>query len=93
MFKHTLALAACLLAAGTAPAAVVGFVESDNGRIDILDDRGPCAGAARHAVYVPRDGSPVGGCWVAGGAMLMIVFFDADIARIPVAAIAPARAT
>jgi hypothetical protein len=92
MMKHLLAVAATLMACGFAHAEIVGVVQSPQGRIDLHDDKGPCAGQARQARFVPTAGEEVAGCWVTGGPVVMIVFFDADIARIPVAAITPPKA-
>lgn len=90
--KKILSAAALLAACGAASAGVIGTVDGPTGRIDLMDDVGPCVDGARQAMYVPTKGKSIGGCWVSGGPMVMIVFFDADIARIPVAAITPPKA-
>ena len=87
----SLLVAACLLA-GAAHAEIIGTVDSDKGRIDLHDDKGSCVAEARRAEFTPPEkGEHVAGCWVAGGPFILVVFFDADIARIPVAAIQPPK--
>jgi hypothetical protein len=88
------ALVSILLAAtGACQAAVVGVVESPQGRIDLFDDHGQCVGKALKAEFIPEQGETVQGCWVVGGQVILVVFLDADIATIPVAMIAPPKAT
>jgi hypothetical protein len=78
----TLALAT-LLATG-AQAAVLGYVQTPEGRIEVHDERGPCAGDAKKAVYVPVEGERITGCWVVRGTVVAVVFLDGDIAQVPV---------
>lgn len=89
-----LALAAMPLAAQTSAPAEgaaheVHVVQTAGGRIELHQDRGPCQRLARRAAYVPAkgEGETVAGCWVGEGDVVAIVFFDGDIARVPVAAL------
>lgn len=71
--------------AATAHADVVGYVQTPQGRIEVHDDRGPCAGDAKKAVYVPMQGEDrITGCWVVRGTVVAVVFLDGDIAQVPV---------
>jgi hypothetical protein len=57
-------------------------------RFDLYEDGGGlCVGDARLAVYVPKDGKSVRGCWIpiTGGARIM--FLDGDQATIPASAL------
>lgn len=90
--KTVFAAASLLLASAACQATVIGSVESPRGRIDLHDDEGACVGQALRAVYTPVQGKPVDGCWVTGGPVVMVVFFDADIARIPAAMIGAPKA-
>lgn len=74
-----------------AHAALLGSVALPMGNIDLFNDAGPCKAEALRAVYVPAVGDPVPGCWVRGGGLVFIVFFDADIARFPVSEIKPPK--
>jgi hypothetical protein len=93
--KHAAVLLAAILGGcGTlAPAAAAGVVMTagePNGaaRFDLYDDAGGlCVGEARLAVYVPKDGASVRGCWVAGATGVHIVFLDGDKASIPFSAL------
>jgi hypothetical protein len=84
---------AALLWSAAASAGVIGTVDMPTGRIDLLDDEGPCVGQALRAEYVPSEGATVGGCWVGGGPYVVVVFFDADIAQIPAVAIRAPKET
>lgn len=81
--------ALCLLAA-PAHAAVFGTANTITGRIDLHNTAGAvCVGDALAATYRPAnpDATTVSGCWTAGGDVVFVVFFDGDIARIPMAAV------
>jgi hypothetical protein len=93
MKNHLLVVAAALLVSNAAHAAIVGTVESPDGRIDLFEEHGPCVGKALKAEFVPQKGEPVVGCWVAGGPFVMVVFLDADIAQIPTSAVVPPKST
>ncbi|HLL09860.1 MAG TPA: hypothetical protein VK570_02300 [Rubrivivax sp.] len=75
-----------LTAAATsgARADVVGYVQTPQGRIEVHDDRGPCAGDAKRADFVAANGDRVSGCWVIRGAVVAVVFLDGDVAQVPV---------
>ena len=90
--KGIVIAACCLLAAGAVSAKIMGTVDSETGRIDLHDEQGQCAGKALRAEYVPVEGEKIQGCWVTGGPFVLVVFLDADIARIPVAMIRPPTA-
>ncbi len=85
------ALFSSWLAAGIAEAAVVGYAESEGGRIDLHDERGQCAGQALQAEFVGPTGERVAGCWIARSGQVLVVFMDTDVARIPVRAVLPAK--
>jgi hypothetical protein len=81
------------LAAATcgASAAVMGVVESGGATIRLHDTKGPCVGDAHRAEYVSPAGDVIPGCWTPqpANASVFVVFFDGDIARIPLTAIKP----
>ena len=81
-------LAALLLstvaAATGAQAAVVGYVQTPQGRIEVHDERGPCAGDAKRADFVSAGGDRISGCWVIRGGVVAVVFLDGDVAQVPV---------
>jgi hypothetical protein len=86
--NHRLAAFACLaILTVTAQADVVGTVKAEGGRIDLHNEPGICVADALRASYVPSRGEPVGGCWVTSNGVVLVVFLDGDIARIPVLAI------
>lgn len=71
---------------------LLGYSESPQGRIDLFAEPGPCVGKARRASFAPAEGgAEVPGCWVPGAGVVLVVFFDGDIATLPAAAIAPAK--
>jgi hypothetical protein len=70
-----------------AHAAVLGVVDTPAGRIELHDEAGPCKGEARRVEFLPPKGDAIPGCWKPVGAMLAVVFFDTDIASIPLAAV------
>lgn len=77
----------CLLLCLALSVNAAPIAEAVNGklRITLHDDVGVCLGAARLAVF--EDGTQrIPGCWVARGDAVMIVFLDADVARVPIAA-------
>ena len=73
-----------MAAATGAQAAVVGYVQTAQGRIEVHDDRGPCAGDAKRADFVAANGDRVSGCWVIRGVVVAVVFLDGDVAQVPV---------
>ena len=75
---------AALTAAAASHAEVVAYVQTPQGRIEVHDDRGPCAGDAKRADFVAVNGDRISGCWVVRGAMVAVVFLDGDIAQVPV---------
>jgi hypothetical protein len=85
----SLALAAAgALLSPPANAAIVGTVPHPSGSfINLHDEAGPCVGDAKRAEFVAADLSKVAGCWVASQGFVMVVFFDADVARIPFPAV------
>lgn len=89
--KRAICALLLLLFVGVTQAAVIGEVESSTGRIDLMDEAGPCVDGARAAAYVPRHGKTIPGCWVAGGSVVFVVFFDGDTARVPVSAVRPPK--
>jgi hypothetical protein len=92
---RSLFVVAAVAFGGAAHAGLVGSVDSPEGRIDLFEENGPCVGKALKAEFVPPKGrgDPVVGCWVAGGAFVLVVFMDADIAQIPAAAVVPPKST
>lgn len=66
-----------------AGAATVGEVRTSTWRIDLHDERGPCAGRAMSAAFVSEAGERIQGCWVPGPGAVFVVFFDGDIATLP----------
>lgn len=80
-------LALLLFFAATAQAAVVGFVQSPEGRVDLHDDIGVCVAGAKRAVYTPTTGDPIPGCWVFVRGVIHVAFFDGDTGQIPVQAL------
>lgn len=83
-------VALTLLALAPQPArgAVIGFVQTPEGRIDLHDEQGSvCAGRALRAEFVAHDGTRIGGCWTASGVVAHVVFFDGDIAQVPLQAL------
>jgi hypothetical protein len=87
-------MAAVMTGCGSlAPAVAAGVVltaqePGGSARFDLHDDAGGlCVGDARLAVYVPKDGKSIRGCWVpvTGGAR--INFLDGDQATIPASAL------
>lgn len=80
MIRHILPL----LIASPAQAAIIGVVPMEDARLLLHDEQRVCVGQARYAEYVARDGGKVGGCWVFGGGMIGIAFFDGDTGRVPV---------
>lgn len=79
------ALILCTVAAAAgAQAAVVGYVQSPQGRIEVHDERGPCAGDAKRADFVAANGDRISGCWVIRGGVVAVVFLDGDVAQVPV---------
>ncbi len=73
-----------LLACAGSHAAVLAYVETPQGRIEVHDERGPCAGNAKRADFVAANGERTSGCWVVRGTVLAVVFLDGDIAQVPV---------
>ena len=71
-------------AAAGAQAAVVGYVETPQGRIEVHDELGPCAGDAKRADFVSVSGDRISGCWVIRGGVVAVVFLDGDVAQVPV---------
>lgn len=71
-------------AATGAQAAVVGYVQTPQGRIEVHDERGPCAGDAKRADFVAANGDRISGCWVIRGGVVAVVFLDGDVAQVPV---------
>lgn len=81
-------LALLALLALPVQADVIGDVQSSAGRIELHAERGPaCMEPARHAVFVGRHGAQVPGCWTLRDGSVLVVFFDGDVAQIPVQAI------
>lgn len=94
LLSALLALAALPLSAS--PPQVSGtdvhFVQTDAGRIELHPDRGHCQSQAKRAAYVPVSGEQVAGCWITHGALVGIVFFDGDVAQVPIAMLKKAAA-
>lgn len=75
-----------------ASAAVIGIAEPGDGSAVVFhDEAGPCVGGALRAEYRAKDGTNVPGCYVIRGAVALVVFFDTDMARVPVQAIQPPK--
>lgn len=73
-------------------ADVVGVAEPGDGSAILLDNaRTVCVEPALDATYVAADGKRTPGCWIARGDMVLCVFFDTDLARIPMAAVKPPK--
>lgn len=76
------------LAPAVAGVAMVAHEPGGAARFDIYDDGGGlCVGDARLAVYVPKDGKSVRGCWTPHGSGVRILFLDGDMAQIPASAL------
>lgn len=73
-----------LLATASSHATVLGYVQTPQGRIEVHDERGPCAGDAKRADFVPVNGDRISGCWVVRGTVVAVVFLDGDVAQVPV---------
>ena len=73
-----------LIAATGAHAEVMGYVQTPQGRIEVHDERGPCAGDAKRADFVSASGDRISGCWVVRGSVVAVVFLDGDVAQVPV---------
>lgn len=85
---------AAAVAAFCAPAqgAIVGVAESPDGAAIVFhDEAGPCVSGALRAEYKAKDGTTVPGCWMLNGPIALVVFFDTDLARVPVGAIKPPK--
>lgn len=80
--KHLLPFILLALAA-PAHAQLLGEVRSDNGRIELREEAGPCVGQARSAIFVGNNGLRVQGCWIPRPSMIFVVFLDGDVAQIP----------
>jgi hypothetical protein len=80
-------LLASLLVATSAHAELVATVDTNGGRIEVHNTDGACVEGARHALYVGKEGKRVAGCWVHATGGLFFVFFDGDIARVPMGAL------
>jgi hypothetical protein len=85
-FLSALAWSAMPLVSWSAdPITEVQFVQTSTGRIKLHQERGHCQALAKSAIYVPDKGEPIQGCWLLRGPLVAIVFFDGDIAQVPVA--------
>lgn len=83
-----------ILAASAANAKIVGVVKDRTGAtIALHDDRGQvCVGDARRAEHVTAAGVVTNGCWaLANAEQVFVVFFDAEVATLPISAIKPPK--
>lgn len=82
-------IALSLLIAASAQAAPIAVATSANGASIVLtDERGPCEGDARLAVWISPDARVrVAGCYVAAKDGVLVSFLDGDRADIPVQAL------
>ena len=78
-----------LFAASLSQASVIGVVHAGEEKVLLHDEQRVCTGAARAAEYVHKDNAITHGCYVLDvhGGFLFVVFFDAEIGRIPLSAI------
>lgn len=67
--------------------ALLVLQQSDGSRIELYGDRGPCSPPALSGAYIAAAGERIGACWrQTGGAAVVMVFFDTDVATIPLSA-------
>lgn len=79
-------------ACAVASAKPIGVANGPNGSIVFHDEAGAvCVGEARRAEYREPGKPAIGGCWTANGPLLLVVFFDGDIARVPMQAVEPPK--
>lgn len=82
------------LLAGPVRAAIVAQAEGEGGAVVLLhDDAGPCVGAALRAEFLKPGDPPIPGCWrsTAGGAGVLVVFFDGDVVPIHASLLRPPK--
>ena len=73
-------------------AATVMVATSPGGpALELHQHAGPCVNGARVAIYVPRDGERIPGCWILRGTTVHVVFLDGDAGTLPIAAFKPAE--
>lgn len=77
-----------------AHATLIGVLNHDNGRTDLFDDAGPCAGKALRAEFVPVEGKVITGCWVleGSGESIRVILLDARMSQFLLSDIKPAKA-
>ena len=93
--KHAAALLAAVLGGcgSLAPALAAGVVltaqePGGSARFDLHDDAGGlCVVDARMAVYVPKTGAPIRGCWLPVDGGVRIMFLDGGTALLPASAL------
>ena len=71
----------------SANAEIAGVVDdADGATIELHKEAGPCVGGALLAGYRPANAvkPTIGGCWKIVGKFVMVSFFDADRADIPI---------
>lgn len=79
LFVGLLALAPAL-----ASAEILGTASTAEGTIELHSAAGVCVGRALTAAWVSNDQQTrVPGCWKLAGENAHVVFFDGDVARIP----------
>ena len=68
---------------------ILGSVSTPAGTIELYRERGVCAAPALSAAWLSPDRKErVPGCWKPGtDGHLNVVFFDADVARVPLSAV------
>ncbi len=83
--KALLLCVALLLLCVPASAGVMAYYQDQGGRFVLHNETGPVCveGAARRAEYVANDGTVTAGCWTVRGQVVVIVFFDTDVAAVP----------
>ena len=79
LFVGLLALAPAL-----ASAEILGVFNTAEGSVELHSEQGPCTAPALSATWVSNDQQTrIPGCWKPASQAVHVVFFDADVARIP----------